>query len=70
MSALLKVDPQRVSALSGGVKIGMSLYPEQANHDKLYLASVAAANAVTENVGYRLEYYGKFVKNLDEAYDL
>ncbi|MBJ7550403.1 GGDEF domain-containing protein [Marinomonas ostreistagni] len=67
-SALLKADPSQISALSGGVKIGVALYPEQANHDKLYFASVAAANAVTESMGYRLEYYGKFVKDLDEAY--
>ncbi|TDR13796.1 GGDEF domain-containing protein [Marinomonas communis] len=67
-SALLKADPNQVSVLSGGVKIGVALYPEQANHDKLYFASVAAANAVTESVGFRLEYYGKFVKDLDEAY--
>ncbi|WP_417507493.1 hypothetical protein [Marinomonas gallaica] len=67
--ALLKVDPNQVSVLSGDVKIGMSLYPEQANHIKLHVASVAAANAVSERLGYRLEYYGKFVQNLDEAYD-
>lgn len=67
-SALQKADPNRVSVLSGGVKIGVALYPEQANHNKLYLASLAAANAVAENIGYRLEYYGKFVKDLDEAY--
>ncbi|WP_417553109.1 diguanylate cyclase domain-containing protein [Marinomonas fungiae] len=67
--ALQKADPNQVSVLSGGIKIGVALYPEQANQNKLYLASLAAANAVTENVGYRLEYYGKFVKDLDEAYD-
>ncbi|SBS32828.1 GGDEF domain protein [Marinomonas aquimarina] len=67
--ALQKADPKQISVLSGGIKIGVALYPEQANQDKLRLASLAAANAVTENVGYRLEYYGKFVKNLDEAYD-
>lgn len=67
--ALQKADPRQVSVLSGGIKIGIALYPEQANYNKLYLASLAAANAVKENVGYRLEYYGKFVKDLDEAYD-
>ena len=67
-SALLKADPNQVSALGGGVKIGLSLYPEQANHEKLYVASAAAAKAVTESIGFRLEYYGKFVKDLDEAY--
>lgn len=67
--ALQKADPSQVSVLSGGIKIGIALYPEQANYNKLYFASLAAANAVTENIGYRLEYYGKFVKDLDEAYD-
>lgn len=67
--ALQKADPKQVSVLSGGIKIGVALYPEQANHHKLYLASMAAAKAVKESVGYRVEYYGKFVKDLDEAYD-
>lgn len=69
-NALYQADPQQVSVLSGGIKIGMALYPEQANHDKLHVASVAAANAVTESLGYRLEYYGQFVQDLDEAYDV
>ncbi|WP_156490874.1 GGDEF domain-containing protein [Marinomonas atlantica] len=68
--ALLKVDPSQVSILSGDVKIGMSLYPEQADHKKLHVASVAAAKAVSEQLGYRLEYYGQFVQCLDEAYDV
>lgn len=68
--ALLNADPKQIGALNDGVAIGVSFYPEQTNYNRLYLASRAAAEAVTEKVGYRLEYYGKFVKSLDEAYDL
>lgn len=68
MTALQKADPNEVSVLDDGVSIGVAFYPEQADQNRLYLASKAAAAAVTEKLGYRLEYYGKFVQNLDEAY--
>ncbi len=68
--ALIKADPEHIGALNDGVSIGVSFYPEQANYNRLYLASRAAAEAVSEKTGYRLEYYGKFVKSLDEAYGL
>ncbi|MBM6552025.1 GGDEF domain-containing protein [Marinomonas ostreistagni] len=68
MTALQETDPNEVSLLANGVSIGVAFYPEHTDQNRLYFASKAAAGAVTEKLGYRLEYYGKFVRNLDEAY--
>ncbi|RDL43258.1 hypothetical protein DN730_14865 [Marinomonas piezotolerans] len=69
-SALLAADPAQIAALNEGVSIGVSFYPEQASHNRLYITSKAAAEAVTEKTGYRLELYGQFVKNIEDAYSL
>lgn len=68
MKALHSADPNEVSLLAEGVSIGIAFYPEQADQKRLYLASKAAADAVTEKLGFRLEFYGQFVQSLDEAY--
>lgn len=68
MTALQNTDPHEVSLLESGIAIGVAFYPEQPDQDRLYLASKAAAEAVSGNLDYRLEYYGKFVHSLDEVY--
>ncbi|ADZ92911.1 GGDEF domain-containing protein [Marinomonas mediterranea] len=58
------------SSFRGNVGIGVAFYPEQSTLDALYIAAHAAADQVDQPVGYRIEYHGRFLKTMDDAYDL
>ncbi|TDO95549.1 GGDEF domain-containing protein [Marinomonas balearica] len=61
---------RRDNSLRGNVGIGVAFYPEQSNLEALYIAANAAADKVDQPVGYRIEYHGRFLKTMDDAYDL